>query len=828
MQIRSKLLHCLPLLAAASLVAQADAQTVLSGNVSDGTTGPLLTGQVYVTGANLTVPTGQTLTIQPGAVLKFGGGHLLTVSGTLAAPGGATAHLTSASDDSVAGDTNGNGPSAGAKADWAGVRVLAGGAIDLRNTSVRYAGSAGFSPIYGQGGTIRLVDCLLADSNGPGIDANGLDVELIVTNTVIADCSGFAMDEVRIEQVPNLTGNTASGNGAGDTIHLANVVLDRDTDIVAENLLDGTLVLTQNAVIPAFTRLGLGPNIALKFSSGLLVSVSGSLEANGTPLEPVVFTSIADDQVFGDTIGDGPTSGSPGDWAGIRAIAGGTIQATHTTVRFPGASGWTGFYVQGGTVDLNHCAVEFSAGAGIDFTNTDLPSQVVACRFDNNFGVAIDRAPIQILAGFDSNTGTGNLGGNFLRTSPFQSIDSVERLGPRNLINGTVVIPTNLDIGEFGELVVEPGTAVKFAPATVFTIRGRLTARGTATDQILFSSFADDTMGGDSNLDGPSFGSPADWGGIRTVANMLGTAGVVDLEQVLIRNGGFSSFTNLSLVGGGHVLRAVRSEASFQEGFRLPSICAGLFVNCVAVGNLGAGFLLGSSSPLIHATASANFSGVDTLGSPLTAVRNSILWGNAQDLRLDPNTTVTHTTASNAPAGGGNSNLDPLFVDAFGGDLRLGMGSPAVDAADSVLAVAVAMDALDAPRLLAPVGTFGLAADQGAFEQARWSLVREGVPAIGEPVVLRVEGEPGQALLAFATGPGALVLDPLGVLLLDPIAFLEVGIFGVGASNQFPLPAAPVLVGLEINMQALVFAPAIPSFGQLTDVERFRIQPALP
>ena len=29
-------------------------------------------------------------------------------------------------------------------------------------------------------------------------------------------------------------------------------------------------------------------------------------------------------------------------------------------------------------------------------------------------------------------------------------------------------------------------------------------------------------------------------------------------------------------------------------------------------------------------------------------------------------------------------------------------------------------------------------------------------------------------------------------------------------------------------MQALVFAPAIPSFGQLTDVERFRIQPALP
>ncbi|MBL8895999.1 MAG: hypothetical protein JNM84_00145, partial [Planctomycetes bacterium] len=53
------------------LVSAAAAQTPLSGSLRDGAGGPLLSGVVYHVTGNLSVPVGQTLTIQAGAILKF-------------------------------------------------------------------------------------------------------------------------------------------------------------------------------------------------------------------------------------------------------------------------------------------------------------------------------------------------------------------------------------------------------------------------------------------------------------------------------------------------------------------------------------------------------------------------------------------------------------------------------------------------------------------------------------------------------------------------------------------------------------------------------------
>ncbi|RKY22276.1 MAG: hypothetical protein DRQ55_01730, partial [Planctomycetota bacterium] len=82
------------------------AQIDLSGSTYDGSGGPLLAGQVYHATSSLTVPTGQTLTIEQGAILKFFSGRSLTVSGTLDVngSGGAPVILSSIFDDSAGGD----------------------------------------------------------------------------------------------------------------------------------------------------------------------------------------------------------------------------------------------------------------------------------------------------------------------------------------------------------------------------------------------------------------------------------------------------------------------------------------------------------------------------------------------------------------------------------------------------------------------------------------------------------------------------------------------------------------------------------------------------
>jgi len=824
------LARCLSLLA---LAGPALGQTALSGSVFDGSGGPLLAGQVYFATSTISVPAGQTLTVQPGAILKLGPGSLLAVTGVLdSLGGGATSHITSYSDDSLGGDTNGNGPSSGSPADWLGIRVLAGGTLDLDNTRIAYGGGGGYSTIHLAGGGIRVRDCVITESGAAGIDANAFDVEFTVEDTAIENCARWPMEEVLLVRVPELSGNTASGNGSGDAIQLYLSGPSRDTTIVTDNLLGGVLVSEANVrPIPVGVTLEFGPGVVVKNATFLnLWDVSGTLRLSGTEAEPVVFTSLDDDEYGGDTVGDGPTVGQPGDWAGIRFLGAGLVDAQHALVRYPGAGGYAGFFAQVGTLQLERCAVERSSGAGVDFVGNLTPCTITACRFDDNAKVPIDRIPIDILAGLDSNTASGNQVGDYIVSSTVNLAASAT-VAPRNLIGGSLVFLNSLNVFEGAELVLEAGTSFKFSAShNQLTSFGKLTARGTVARPVFFSSLADDTLGGDTNGDGPSFGAPGDWTGLRSSTTLTG--GILDLEHVLVRNGGSAVYDNIYLAPGNHSLRSVRSERSSTSGF----YCGGdqgtffKFFNCVAYDNDFAGFEINTSIvQLDHATATGNHTGVFSTSAE-GAVRNSVIWGNAIDYQQTPGSTVafTHTTGVGIPAGTGNSSLDPLFVDAPNGDLRLAAGSPAVDAADTAVALAIGRDALDAPRLLAPVIPGGLKADMGAFEQARWSLSLTGTQALGESVTLRVDGAPGVSFLLYSPLLTNIPLAPSGVVLIGPTSLFNLATVSVGANLVLPLPADPTLTGVQIGIQGLTFLTADPNQSQWTDLERLRIEKALP
>ena len=103
-----------------------------------------------------------------------------------------------------------------------------------------------------------------------------------------------------------------------------------------------------------------------------------------------------------------------------------------------------------------------------------------------------------------------------------------------------------------------------------------------------------------------------------------------------------------------------------------------------------------NSNPIItNCTFSKNWTGsgsgdgggIYNKNSSNPKITNCILWGNSPEQIVDDNSTVSVTYSDIQGDllwfGEGNINVDPLFVDAVNGDLRLLAGSPCIDAGDN-------------------------------------------------------------------------------------------------------------------------------------------------
>ena len=114
---------------------------------------------------------------------------------------------------------------------------------------------------------------------------------------------------------------------------------------------------------------------------------------------------------------------------------------------------------------------------------------------------------------------------------------------PGSTSGNTLTVPAGV------KLTVPAGGVVKFGPGGSLPVSGSLVADGTAGAPVVFTSFRDDSAGGDSNDDGTA-SSPAadDWSGIYS--NGSATASItldhvrVSYDDTLVVNGGSESITN--------------------------------------------------------------------------------------------------------------------------------------------------------------------------------------------------------------------------------------------------------------------------------------------
>ena len=244
----------------------------------------------YEVPTELTIPSGVTLTIQPGAVVKFGAGSGITVQsgGQLIADGTVAQPIifTSINDGSFGGNTNG-GARAPAPGDWGQITVNGSAAFD--HVDVYYGSGAGNTgitsgAILDSGGTVAFSDGIIANALYDGLDTVDSGKTTIsnslFTNTDRAVVSTFSGSTVSI------INSTFDGNVIGMYAHVGGNITATNC-IVTNSQQIG--VETDSAWEMSFTYSDVWTTVAIAVNySGMTdpTGTNGDISANPKYVDP--------------------------------------------------------------------------------------------------------------------------------------------------------------------------------------------------------------------------------------------------------------------------------------------------------------------------------------------------------------------------------------------------------------------------------------------------------------------------------------------------------------------------------------------------------------
>lgn len=485
----------------------------------------LITGDVYVRGATLTIEPGAVVTFSSGAGLYIGSGSN-SAGATLIAEGTSdkTITFTSAAATKSPGDW-----------DFLGFYEGASEQSVMQYCVVEYGGkSINNGAIYVDGANVSIENSKVRYSGNYGI---------ALTND--AWFRSFTGNEVyENEDAPiSIYGNYAHTIGeaneisgdkgirvAGDWVEKEEATWLKQTTAY---FIDGDL----NVGSTTGTKLTFSPGVEVRMGSKTSISVGnsntfGTLIAEGTGSDQITFTSAAAEALR-----------SPGDWDYLGFYDGAGNASSLAYCHFEYGGGYSSsigmIYVDGASVSLTNCYVSNSESVGISLTNDGMFESFTGNTFEDN-----STYPVEIYGNYVHTLGEEN---SFQEGSGIlvkgDNVEQADITWHNQGIPYVVDNDINLGTQTGSRLVIEPGTVLKFTENSSFNIGnsskfGVLVADGEPDNMIVFTSGAPE-----------GFEAPGDWDGIWFYEG-TGSNSILDNCQVSYGGGYSTSSGNLTVRNG--------------------------------------------------------------------------------------------------------------------------------------------------------------------------------------------------------------------------------------------------------------------------------------